>query len=150
VKRILPLFTSIVLLAACPPPSTTFTDDPVDDTGTIVEDATFARIQDEILVPSCAGGGCHGGDAATAAGGLSFEGEGAYAALTEDPCTHPLAVAAGLSRIEPGNAANSYLFMRITEDDPDGLGSLMPPFMSGLSPDEVALIERWIADGAPE
>jgi hypothetical protein len=47
--------------------------------------------------------------------------------------------------IEPGNAASSSLFQRIASNDPD---ERMPREAAPLSPEQIALIRRWIDDGA--
>jgi len=57
-------------------------------------------------------------------------------------------VAEGSEVIVPGDPAASELFKRITATDPD---DLMPPPEAGeaLTPEEVALVSAWIAQGAP-
>ena len=51
----------------------------------------------------------------------------------------------GLAALVPGDAAGSYLIEVINGSDPD---MLMPPKGDPLSGDQVALIEKWIAEGA--
>lgn len=53
----------------------------------------------------------------------------------------------GIRAIVPGNLAESELVRRITTQDPD---DVMPPPKSGntLTPSEIALLQRWIQEGA--
>ena len=76
---------------------------------------------------------CHGPDANQRKGDLRLDVEGD----------------AKKSAIVPGDPGASALLKRITTDDPD---DRMPPPESGkeaLSPEQVALVEAWIAEGAP-
>ena len=80
---------------------------------------------------------CHGPDAAKRKAGLRLDQrEGALAKLES-----------GAAAITPGNPAASSLLQRITSSDDE---ERMPPAKTGkvLSPDQVALLKRWIADGA--
>ena len=52
-----------------------------------------------------------------------------------------------LLRIEPGNAADSYLYMKLIED-PRILGDPMPASGGPLSAGQLNLIESWIDQGA--
>lgn len=81
---------------------------------------------------------CHGPDQATREGGLLLhEPEGAYGEL-----------ASGSIPVVPHDRDASALFQRITADDPD---HRMPPsdFDKPLSADDIALLSRWIDEGAP-
>ena len=51
----------------------------------------------------------------------------------------------GLSALIPGDAAGSYLIEVINGSDPD---MLMPPKGDPLTEEQVALVEKWIAEGA--
>jgi hypothetical protein len=54
----------------------------------------------------------------------------------------------GGAAVVPGSPEKSQLFARITSDDPD---LRMPPADSGkeLTPEQIAILRRWIAAGAP-
>ena len=54
----------------------------------------------------------------------------------------------GMPAITPGDAGASYLFDRISDADPE---SRMPPHEQGppLEPSQIALVRRWIEQGAP-
>ncbi|HND55158.1 MAG TPA: hypothetical protein PLV92_22245, partial [Pirellulaceae bacterium] len=51
----------------------------------------------------------------------------------------------GLAAVEPGRIAASELLIRVRSTDPD---TVMPPRGVRLTPQEIQLIERWIAGGA--
>ncbi|MFM1767770.1 MAG: hypothetical protein RJA22_299 [Verrucomicrobiota bacterium] len=83
---------------------------------------------------------CHGPDEAGRKGKLRLDTpEGAFRALAGGP--------EGMAIIRPGDPARSELVRRITSPDPD---EVMPPPASKLSlqPAEVALLRRWIEQGA--
>ena len=83
---------------------------------------------------------CHGPDAEARHGG----GEEGLRLDTFDGATDDLG---GYAAIVPGDADKSELIIRVSEDDVD---LVMPPPEAGepLSADEVALLQRWINDGA--
>ena len=80
---------------------------------------------------------CHGPDSATRKAGLRFD--------REHSATN--AVASGETAIIAGKPNMSQIMARLTESDPD---LRMPPPDSKLSvtPEEIDLIRRWIAEGA--
>lgn len=82
---------------------------------------------------------CHGPDANKRQAGLRLDiADEAYKALQENPGAHA---------IVPGNPLQSQMFLRISSDDSTWR---MPPAGSNLSltPREIALIEKWIEQGA--
>ena len=82
---------------------------------------------------------CHGPDANKREAGLRLDiAENAYAALAENPKAHALV---------PGKPDLSEVYQRISTKD---TSNLMPPRNSNLklSPHEIALIEKWIRQGA--
>ena len=81
---------------------------------------------------------CHGPDEGSREAGLRLdEKESAYGELES-----------GETAIVPGDPAASSLIDRITVDDPD---FVMPPPDSGkgLNEEEIALLKRWVEEGAP-
>ncbi|HYC84306.1 MAG TPA: PSD1 and planctomycete cytochrome C domain-containing protein, partial [Chryseosolibacter sp.] len=81
---------------------------------------------------------CHGPDAGQRKAGLRLDTEqGLYQALNDDPG----------KVVVPGDPGHSALFNRISSAD---TAFVMPPPASRLSlaPDEIALIKKWIAQGA--
>jgi hypothetical protein len=82
---------------------------------------------------------CHGPDAKKRKADLRlYLEEGAYAALKKDPNAHA---------IVPGHPEQSEVYRRITSTD---TASVMPPPASHLtlSPFEIALLQKWIRQGA--
>src|SRR5690606_25176555 len=82
---------------------------------------------------------CHGPDANTREAGLRLDvEEAAYAALKENPDAHA---------IVPWDSEKSEVFKRIISDDPN---EKMPPPESNLSlsEEEVAIISKWVSQGA--
>jgi hypothetical protein len=116
--------------------------------GTIPVDGSFARLQNEVLVPSCATGGCH----VSGSGSVVLGGPGAYDALVNATPTHTVARLAGLKRVVPGRPDSSLLYLRLlapTHRLPLDLGPVMPVGTSALSAGQVEFILQWIAAGAP-
>jgi hypothetical protein len=82
-----------------------------------------------LLISNCAMSGCH--DAVTAQDGINLTSYTSVMNTTE---------------VSPFNPGNSELYKAITEDD---LDDRMPPVpYSSLSADEIALIAKWINQGA--
>ena len=83
--------------------------EPVDD---------FATLEADILVPSCAFSGCHGGDA----GGLTLDDGVSYDALVGVES----AAVPGEIRVVPGDSESSYLIKKL-DGTGDIVGDVMPP-----------------------
>lgn len=81
-----------------------------------------------ILMSSCAKSGCHD---ATAQDGVRLD---SYAAVMNS------------NVVKPGNPDDSDLYEDITEDDPDKI--MPPPPNAPLSSEQIAIIRKWIAQGA--
>lgn len=83
---------------------------------------------------------CHGPDGSKRQAGLRLDDPvSAYKALKDDPNAHA---------IVPGSPEESELFRRVATDD---TADMMPPANSGLkrlTPHEVALVKKWISQGA--
>ncbi len=101
--------------------------------------ATFAGNVDPIFAASCALGGCH--DAASSQAGLTLSDGASYDNLVDAMSSQmPM-----LSRVEPFNAADSYVYRKVTGTDI--LLSQMP--VGGmLSGTQMDTIEAWILEGA--
>lgn len=103
--------------------------------------ATFSRVQNEIFNPSCATSGCHSSGSASA--GLSLAEGQAYGNIVNVPSTQQ----GSKDRIEPGDADNSYLYLKVIGDGSiDGVQ--MPRFRTPLSQDLQDLLKDWIEAGA--
>ncbi len=55
-----------------------------------------------------------------------------------------------MMRVEPGKPADSYLYRKIegTHAEVGGTGAPMPSVGSPLKPEQIALVRRWIEEGA--
>jgi hypothetical protein len=97
----------------------------------------FERDIQPILADNCFH--CHGPDSARRKGDLRFD--------QLDPTEGPLAPRDGYAIVVPGNVEESVLVMRITADDAD---VRMPPPDSNrkLTPEQIELLQRWVAEGA--
>lgn len=116
--------------------------------GTVTLDGSFARLQNEILVPTCASSGCHVGGSGT----FALTGSRAYDALVNATPTHTVARTAGLRRVVPGKPDSSLLYHRLlapTHRLPLDLGPVMPVGRAPLSAGQVEFLVQWIAAGAP-
>ncbi len=105
------------------------------------ERVTLADVQANVFSPRCASFGCHAGELSPFGLDLSAGeslGNLVGVASSEVP---------GLLRVEPFDAANSYLYMKVTAD-PRILGDPMPATGPPLSAGEIALVESWIDQGA--
>lgn len=107
--------------------------------------ASLATIQDTIFSPRCAIPTCH--DAAGRSGNLDLSAGQSYAALVGVEPNLDAAREDGLLRVDAGDPENSFLLIKL-EGPPPVWGSRMPLTGALLSADEVALIRRWIAEGA--
>ena len=121
----------------------TGTDAPEPDAG----DGTWAALYAAHIEPAgCANGYCHGGSA----GGLSFtDAASAYDALVGQSVTEPHC--GSITRIVPGDADSSMLYIRVraAELDPEGCEPpKMPQGSEGLTDEAAAAIAAWIDAGA--
>lgn len=133
-------FLAATLLTACGTSTTTDDTDANADTD-VAAAPTFARVDAEILKPSCAFSICHGGGSS---GGLSLTGDAAddYAALVNVAATGT----AGETLVIPNDPDGSYLIKKL-EDASDIAGDVMPS-TGALSADQIKLVRDWIAAGA--
>ena len=100
--------------------------------------------------------GCHVnggfGWAATGSdtGGLDLQ-DRAYASLVNVVAyeyKQPDAVGVPRLRVKPGDTTNSWLYLKITKDQPE-YGGRMPLESGVLSDSEIVIIRKWIVNGAP-
>jgi len=106
--------------------------------------ATFSSIVQGVLVPRCATAACHSGNPPVASPRL--DAEAAYAALVGVQSGQ-----AGLKLVEPGAPEQSYLVFKLRGDAASAGGTPSTPMPPGdiLDPADLAAIEAWIANGAP-
>lgn len=94
---------------------------------------SFNELQQEILGPKC--GVCHITQMDTPENSIKY--------LSNAKATNGL----GTSIMVPGDAENSYLYMKVS-NDPRIIGSKMPLDRPSLSSNELVLIKSWINSGA--
>ena len=102
---------------------------------------TLTDVQVQVFSPSCALSDCHLGPGAQQGMDLSV------GASAGNLLGVPSAEVPGLLRVEPGNAVDSYLYMKLVAD-PRILGDPMPAESGPLSAGQLNLIETWIDQGA--
>jgi hypothetical protein len=107
--------------------------------------ATWSYVHAAIIAPSCTSPGCHNDETAVAGVRLGDR-EGAYAILVGRPCDGtPPPGAAPRNYVDPGSPERSTLVYLLRGE---GRAIAMPP--DRLLPyRDVALVEDWIAEGAP-
>lgn len=116
-------------------------DDGTDTGGdTAAEAATFTRVKDEILTPSCGLSTCH---AAPTTNGMELVAGEEHAALVNVPSL----VATGEILVIPGDADGSYVVLKL-EDAVGIVQNPMPSPFGGLSPALIQLMRDWIDAGA--
>ena len=98
--------------------------------------ATFSSIQDNIFTPKCVNAGCHPGQLAP----MSLQAGVAYGNLVNRTS------AFGIPRVDPGDADNSALYLKVIGDN--SVGSRMPLSRNALSSAETNAIRDWINNGA--
>jgi OmcA/MtrC family decaheme c-type cytochrome len=103
--------------------------------------STFSSIAQNILVPRCATTACH----ARGATPPDLEASAAWAALVGAPSGQ-----SSLRLVEPSAPDKSYLVYKLrgTAGSVGGIGTVMPTD-GALSPSDIAAVEAWISNGAP-
>jgi hypothetical protein len=103
---------------------------------------TLSRDVQPILTANCDFEGCHGGSAPILGQDLSSA-DRSFATIVNVPSEE----VPELMRVKPGDSANSYLFEKISQDNPR-VPTRMPQGRPNLSDPEIELIRRWIDGGA--
>lgn len=109
----------------------------------------LAVLQAKIFTPKCASAACHSTGNAANAGQLDLSEGRAYAALVNVAAQNVGAVEESLQRVAPGDAAHSFLLLKVKESVPVAYGTRMPQGTAALSESELTAIESWIQQGAP-
>ena len=105
--------------------------------------ASFARVRDEVLTPSCAFSSCHGSAGGSA--GLDLTGDAGLHARLVDVAAQD---AAGAVLVVPGDSAGSYLWQKCAAVE-GIIGAPMPLGQgSGLDAERLGLLAAWIDAGA--
>ena len=133
------LLTAALLWAGCGGEDSTVGPDESAVEGSRTE-ATLAEVS-EVFAVSCAFSGCHSGGEPAA--GLSLEGDfaGRIVGVASEQRS-------GFLLVDPGNPDESYLLMKVRDDD-EIISQQMPPG-NPLPAEQVEIIRAWIASGAKE
>lgn len=110
---------------------------------------SFAAIQTVIFNgKGCSSGGCHSGN--SPAGGMNLTDGRSFSSIINVTARS----GGGLKRILPGNANSSYLYRKVSAKTNPGSftisGSPMPRVGTALSNNQLAALETWISNGAPQ
>jgi len=101
--------------------------------------ATFSSIQDNIFTPKCVNAGCHN----PTPGPMSLQKGVAYDNLVNKPSAY------GMPRVDPGNADNSALYLKLIGDAKvGGPQARMPLGAPQLPQEEINAVKEWINAGA--
>ena len=104
---------------------------------------SYSRDVAPILQRECAK--CHGAKAQKAR--LDLEGPGAYGSLVNVPSTEEKEIL----RVKPGDPEASYLWLKLEHRTSKGSGMPKGWFFAGhLNEKDMAVIKRWILEGAKE
>ena len=130
----------------------------VDMTAAAPAPTNFAGINKEILQPTCVFSVCHDPTGARTSNMLNLADDStgagmvAYAALVGQPAVNAKAKAAGLLRVKPCDATDSFVVTKLTlpasaQPDTD-FGARMPSGSAALAADQIQAIQDWINRGA--
>ncbi|BDG04613.1 hypothetical protein [Anaeromyxobacter oryzae] len=116
----------------------------LNDAGT-AQAKSFSSIAQDILVPRCATSACHSGSPPPAE--PTLDADLAWSALVGVPSQQ----ASGTQLVEPFAPERSYLVMKLrgTAGSAGGIATVMPIGEAALDEADIAAIEAWIANGAP-
>lgn len=96
---------------------------------------TLSSIQTNIFTPKCVNAGCHPGGGAP----MSLASGQSFGTLVNQASGY------NRPRVQPGNANNSALYLKVSGT---ALGQIMPLGRPPLSAAEVSAIQQWINNGA--
>jgi hypothetical protein len=102
---------------------------------------TLTQLQESIFTPKCGVIGCHGPPAPEQ--GMNLTAGNTFAYTVGVSSTE----LSSYKRVAPGNATDSYLYMKVT-GDPRIIGERMPYFSDPLTAEELEGIRGWIDAGA--
>jgi OmcA/MtrC family decaheme c-type cytochrome len=107
--------------------------------------ASYRSIAEEIIVPRCASAACHGGNPPAAFPQL--DADAGWAEMVGQPSQQVSA----MLMVKPYAPDESYLVLKLRNDAGrvGGIATPMPIGDAVLEPADIATIEAWIANGAP-
>lgn len=112
-------------------------DNPAEPTG-----PTLAEVQEQVFAQSCTSVGCHAGSSPAAS--LSLEEGNAYDNLVNVASTE----VPSLLRVDPGNADDSYLYIKLIGGERMAPGTFQMPIGQELPSEDIELVRQWINEGA--
>ncbi len=133
--KLIAIVVSGLMLASCADYGT----NNEENTNVPVE-SKFSSIQANIFNKSCAVSGCH--DSGSQQAGLDLSSGKAYGNLVNVPSSQK----PNILRVKPGDAANSYLVMKL--EGASGITGRRMPLGGSLSTDQIDAIKQWINNGA--
>lgn len=121
--------------------------------GTPAGPMKFSEIKTQVIMPSCAiTSSCHTPAGMNGAGHLDLSAD-PYAALVGVPADNAKAASEGKLRVKPGDAADSFLYIKLTlttsGDPATTYGAAMPFNNPALPQEDIDGIKAWINAGAP-
>ena len=108
----------------------------------------LSDIQRRIFQPNCTFSSCHADPGP--GGNLTLTAGKSFAQLVSHECDSAEARADGFLRVAPGDPAHSFLIAKLRSVNPARYGARMPQDAPPLSESEIASIEQWILNGAPD
>jgi hypothetical protein len=134
--RLIPVIALVLSLASCGGDGVVsiVSGPPPDDAPTLSE------LQSSLFTPRCGVPGCHGPPAPEQGMNLSAGNTFAYTVGVDST------ELSGFKRVAPGDAADSYLYMKLA-GDPRIVGDRMP-FGGVLTAEEIEAVGAWIDAGA--
>ncbi len=112
------------------------------------ENSAYHDIQEYIFDKSCANSACHAAPANSA--GLNLTYDRSYEDLVGREPDNPVAAAAGMKLVDPGNPENSFLLTKLIGPTELAQGSRMPLSAGPLHNGKIEAVRTWIAAGAPQ
>jgi hypothetical protein len=107
----------------------------------------LSAIQQRIFGPNCTFSSCHADPGP--GGNLTLTSGKSFAQLVSHGCDLAQARTDGFLRVAPGDPAHSFLLLKLHSVDPK-YGGRMPQDAPALRDSEIASIEQWILNGAPD
>lgn len=112
------------------------------------ENSAYHDIQEYIFDKSCANSACHAAPANSANLNLTYD--YSYEDLVGREPDNPVAAAAGMKLVDPGNPENSFLLTKLIGPTEPAQGSRMPLSAGILHNGKIEAVRTWIAAGAPQ
>jgi hypothetical protein len=110
--------------------------------------STLEQLEEQVFFPTCSRDTCHSGPQSDHS--LTLLPGDAYTNLVGIMPDNLVARLAGKLRVDPGHPENSFLLDKLRGELAEDEGERMPRGLGKVPAKEIALVEAWIAAGAPE